>query len=194
MRFVWFGRQDFFGGKQLMGQKNAEILSAALENIAIAEQVHHLVHSDLDVPMVPCNASFWHAWPRDHLWDASLLMIVLGYYWVHANGGTKKKTRVLHASMQNGAFLCIFAWDLARHLQSPKPSEKSQKVSQKELGTPRPRTPEKFRKKSEMSEKLSKSTIFFDVSDLFRNFLGVRGRGGPKLLSGDFSGFRGWAL
>ena len=52
-------------------------------------------------------------------------------------------------------FLLHESWDLARHLQSPKPRnpEKSQKVSRKEFGTPRPRTPEKFRKKSEKSEK-----------------------------------------
>ena len=91
-------------------------------------------------------------------------------------------------------------WDFARHLQSPKPRnpEKSQKVSRKEFGTPRPRTPEKFRKKVRKVRKIVKINYFFDFSDLFRNFLGVRGRGVPNSSRETFlrlfgvSGF--WAL
>ena len=74
-----------------------------------------------------------------------------------------------------------FGWDLARHLQSPKNRnpEKSQKVSRKEFGTPRPRTPEKFRKKSEKSEKKSKSIFFLTFRTFFGTFWGS-GVGGSQ--------------
>ena len=76
----------------------------------------------------------------------------------------------------------IYLWDLACHLQSPKPQnpKRFSKSLPKGVWDPPPGPP----KSSEKSPKSPKNPVdfdyFFEFSDLFRNFLGVRGRGVPN--------------
>ena len=72
----------------------------------------------------------------------------------------------------------------------PRNHQKAQtsleKVSRKEFGTPRPRTPKKFRKKVGKVQKNSQNRLFFGLFRPFSELFGGSGSGGPKLLSGDF--------
>ena len=75
-----------------------------------------------------------------------------------------------------------YRWDLARHLQSRKPHnpEKSQKSLPRGVWDPPTPNPQKVPKKVGNVQKIVKINYFLDLSDLFRNFLGVRGRGVPN--------------
>ena len=85
----------------------------------------------------------------------------------------------------------MYVWDLARHLQSPKPQnpeKKVSKVSQKEFGTPQPRTPEKFRQKV---RKVRKNQLFLSFRGTFWGS-GVWGSQTP--LGRLFETFRGFGI
>ena len=66
--------------------------------------------------------------------------------------------------------------------KTPKTRKASKKSPERSLGPPDP-GPQKVRKKV---RKVKKIVDFQRLFDLFFDFFGVRGRGGPKLLSGDF--------
>ena len=82
--------------------------------------------------------------------------------------------------------------------KTPKPRKVSKSLPKGVWDPPTPdppKVPKKVPKKVRKVRKIVKINYFFDFSDLFRNFLGVRGRGGPKLLSGDsFGTFRGFGV
>ena len=79
--------------------------------------------------------------------------------------------------------------------KTPKPRKVSKKSPERSLGPPDPGPPKSSEKSPKSPKNSQNQLFFFDFSDLFRNFLGVRGQGGPKLLSGDFfETFRGFRV
>ena len=88
-------------------------------------------------------------------------------------------------------------WDLPTIHRARNP-EKSQKVSREEFGTPRPRTPKKFRKKIQNVQKTVKINYFFGLSGLFSELFGGPGSGVPNSSRETFLTLLGvlafWAL